>query len=78
MSSGMRVVHRAEEFQSSLEACRREAHKSFGKDAVLIEKYLINPRHIEVQVSQSMALEVACLPYDNDLLDIMDWCGFVW
>jgi 3-methylcrotonyl-CoA carboxylase alpha subunit len=47
---GMRIVHAAEEFDSLLATCRREAKNSFGDDTVLIEKYLNRPRHIEVQV----------------------------
>ncbi|EYC50176.1 3-methylcrotonyl-CoA carboxylase [Hylemonella gracilis str. Niagara R] len=47
---GMRVVERAQDFDAALEACRREAARSFGDDAVLIEKYLRRPRHIEIQV----------------------------
>ncbi|EGI76446.1 acetyl/propionyl/methylcrotonyl-CoA carboxylase subunit alpha [Hylemonella gracilis] len=47
---GMRVVERAQDFDAALEACRREAARSFGDDAVLIEKYLLRPRHIEIQV----------------------------
>ena len=43
---GMRVVTSAGEFQESLEACRREAMKSFGDDGVLIEKYVIKPRSV--------------------------------
>ncbi|MFJ6322604.1 MULTISPECIES: acetyl-CoA carboxylase biotin carboxylase subunit [unclassified Rhizobium] len=47
---GMRRVDRPEDFASSLEAAKREAKSAFGDDAVLIEKYLIKPRHIEIQV----------------------------
>ena len=47
---GMRKVDAAEDFFSSLESCQREASKSFGDDRVLIEKFITNPRHIEVQV----------------------------
>ncbi|MCR9123816.1 MAG: acetyl/propionyl/methylcrotonyl-CoA carboxylase subunit alpha [Phyllobacteriaceae bacterium] len=47
---GMRKVERAEDFQAALESCRREAQNAFGDDAVLIEKYVSAPRHIEVQV----------------------------
>ena len=47
---GMRRVLSASEFLPALEACRREAMKSFGKDRMLIEKYLVDPRHIELQV----------------------------
>tara|TARA_R110000868_G_scaffold35549_1_gene127378 strand:+ start:37793 stop:39796 length:2004 start_codon:yes stop_codon:yes gene_type:complete len=47
---GMRKVERAENFLADLESCKREASKSFGDDRVLIEKFITNPRHIEVQV----------------------------
>ena len=47
---GMRLVEAAEQFVEALESCRREAEASFGNDHVLIEKYILNPRHIEVQV----------------------------
>ena len=47
---GMRKVERAEDFIAALYSCRREASKSFGDDRVLIEKFIANPRHIEVQV----------------------------
>jgi 3-methylcrotonyl-CoA carboxylase alpha subunit len=47
---GMRRVNDAAEFQENLVACQREAMRAFGNDNVLLEKYLIDPRHIEVQV----------------------------
>ena len=47
---GMRQVERAEDFGEALQSCRREAASSFGDDRVLIEKYILSPRHIEVQV----------------------------
>jgi propionyl-CoA carboxylase alpha chain/3-methylcrotonyl-CoA carboxylase alpha subunit len=47
---GMRRVDRATDFADALGSCRREAASSFGDDRVLIEKYILNPRHIEVQV----------------------------
>ena len=47
---GMRRVESAAEFQDALASCRREAASSFGDDKVLIEKYILSPRHIEVQV----------------------------
>jgi 3-methylcrotonyl-CoA carboxylase alpha subunit len=47
---GMRVVEKAEDFIAALESCKREASNAFGDDAVLVEKYLTRPRHIEVQV----------------------------
>ncbi|HWI81053.1 acetyl/propionyl/methylcrotonyl-CoA carboxylase subunit alpha [Ramlibacter sp.] len=47
---GMRAVERPEDFQAALASCRREASSSFGDDAVLVEKYVQRPRHIEIQV----------------------------
>jgi 3-methylcrotonyl-CoA carboxylase alpha subunit len=47
---GMRAVERAEDFAAALASCQREARNSFGDDAVLIEKYVQRPRHIEIQV----------------------------
>jgi acetyl/propionyl-CoA carboxylase alpha subunit len=47
---GMRRVDAGEAFQDALGSCRREAASSFGDDRVLIEKYILSPRHIEVQV----------------------------
>jgi 3-methylcrotonyl-CoA carboxylase alpha subunit len=47
---GMRIVNEAADFAASLASCRREAAAAFGDDRVLIEKYLLRPRHIEVQV----------------------------
>lgn len=47
---GMRVVERHEDFAAALASARREAQSSFADDRVLIEKYLTEPRHIEIQV----------------------------
>ncbi|WP_294608191.1 acetyl-CoA carboxylase biotin carboxylase subunit [uncultured Roseovarius sp.] len=47
---GMRLVERAEEFAQALESAKSEAKTAFGNEAVLIEKYIQKPRHIEVQV----------------------------
>jgi len=47
---GMRVVERSEDLAAALASCKREAASSFGNDRVLIEKYLLRPRHVEVQV----------------------------
>ncbi|MCS0631224.1 acetyl/propionyl/methylcrotonyl-CoA carboxylase subunit alpha [Telluria mixta] len=47
---GMRIVERDEDFDAALKSCKREAINSFGDDRVLVEKYLIRPRHIEIQV----------------------------
>ncbi|XP_032554401.1 methylcrotonoyl-CoA carboxylase subunit alpha, mitochondrial isoform X2 [Chiroxiphia lanceolata] len=47
---GMRIAHSEKEFLDQLESARREAKKSFNDDAMLIEKFVDNPRHVEVQV----------------------------
>jgi len=47
---GMRRVDVAKDFDDALESCKREAASSFGDDRVIIEKYILSPRHIEVQV----------------------------
>ena len=47
---GMRAVDKAEDFAAALESCKREAINSFGDDAVLVEKYVQRPRHIEIQM----------------------------
>ena len=47
---GMRRVDAPQDFPDALLSCQREAAASFGNDVVLIEKYILSPRHIEVQV----------------------------
>lgn len=47
---GMRRVDAAADFADALASCKREAASSFGDDRVLLEKYILAPRHIEVQV----------------------------
>jgi 3-methylcrotonyl-CoA carboxylase alpha subunit len=47
---GMRVVESAEKFADALAGAKREAKASFADDHVLVEKYLMRPRHIEIQV----------------------------
>ena len=47
---GMRRVDAGEDFADALLSCQREAASSFGDDRVLLEKYILSPRHIEVQV----------------------------
>jgi len=47
---GMRLVERAEDFVEMLDACKREALKSFGDDSVLLERFVTQPRHVEFQV----------------------------
>ena len=47
---GMRVVEKKSDFKDGLSAAMREAKSAFGDDHVLLERYLANPRHIEIQV----------------------------
>ena len=47
---GMRVVRAASELSAALVSAKREAKAAFGDDRMLIEKYVDNPRHIEVQI----------------------------
>ncbi len=47
---GMRAVYAAAEFDQALAAAKREAKASFGNDVMLVEKYLQQPRHVEIQV----------------------------
>jgi 3-methylcrotonyl-CoA carboxylase alpha subunit len=47
---GMRRVDAPEDFEAALASCRREAAQSFGDDRVLVERYVLRPRHVEIQV----------------------------
>ncbi len=47
---GMRRVDQGSEFEAALASCKREASNAFGDDRVLVEKYIVKPRHIEIQV----------------------------
>ena len=47
---GMRLVHKAEELKAALESARSEAQRAFGDGEVYMEKAIVNPRHIEMQV----------------------------
>ena len=47
---GMRRVDKAEDFAAALASCQREAKSSFADDHVLVERYVLRPRHIEIQV----------------------------
>jgi len=47
---GMRIVREADNLPEALASARREAISSFGDELLMIEKYLDNPRHIEVQI----------------------------
>ena len=47
---GMRIVNKRQELETNLKAAQSEALNSFGDDRVFIEKYITNPRHIEIQI----------------------------
>ncbi|OBF36103.1 acetyl/propionyl-CoA carboxylase subuit alpha [Mycobacterium sp. ACS1612] len=47
---GMRVVHDPSELAAALASARREAASAFGDDTLFLERFVLNPRHIEVQV----------------------------
>jgi acetyl-CoA carboxylase biotin carboxylase subunit len=47
---GMRLVHRREDLAAALDAARSEAQRAFGDAEVYIEKAIVNPRHIEMQI----------------------------
>ena len=47
---GMRRVEKAADFDAALESAQREAQNAFGDPRVLVEKYILSPRHIEIQV----------------------------
>ena len=48
---GMRRVDRADDFSTELAAAKAEAEAAFGDNTVLLEKYILNPRHLEVQLA---------------------------
>ena len=47
---GMRIVHEVADFENQMQRAVSEATNSFGNGAVFVEKYVQNPRHIEIQV----------------------------
>lgn len=47
---GMRIIHEIEEFEKSFKAAKSEAKNAFGDDRVFVEKYIEEPRHIEIQI----------------------------
>jgi len=47
---GMRVVSKESELEESYNLAKSESQKAFGRDDIYMEKYLVNPKHIEVQV----------------------------
>lgn len=47
---GMRIVHDPASFAAALKTCQEETRKAFGDDKVFLERYIGNPRHVEVQI----------------------------
>lgn len=47
---GMRIVNSGSEIEENFNLCKQEAQNAFGNDGVYAEKFLINPRHVEVQI----------------------------
>src|SRR5205085_8593797 len=47
---GMRIAHSRDEVKEGFDRARSEAKSSFGDDRVFVEKFIVNPRHIEIQV----------------------------
>jgi len=47
---GMRLVHKPEDLRSAFENARSESKRAFGDDEVYIEKAIVNPRHVEMQI----------------------------
>jgi len=47
---GMRIAHSADKVEEGFNSAKSEARSSFGDDRVFIEKFIVNPRHIEIQV----------------------------
>ncbi|SDL45214.1 pyruvate carboxylase [Catalinimonas alkaloidigena] len=47
---GMRVLHTEDQLERAFTEARREAKNAFGDDTIFLEKYIVNPKHIEVQI----------------------------
>ncbi|WP_250658176.1 acetyl/propionyl/methylcrotonyl-CoA carboxylase subunit alpha [Alkalimarinus coralli] len=62
---GMRIVRSKDQVEQSIKAAQREALSSFGDEKLLIEKYIEQPRHIEVQIFCDQAGQGVYL-YDRD------------
>lgn len=58
---GMRVVRHAADFDSELAVAKDEALKGFGNDAMMVEKLVVDPKHVEVQFAADAQGNVACL-----------------
>ena len=58
---GMRIVRNKDEMKQSFSSATNEAKKSFGDDRIFIEKFIENPRHIEIQVLADSHGTILCL-----------------
>jgi propionyl-CoA carboxylase alpha chain len=58
---GMRIVHAKEEMQQAFSSAVNEAVKSFGDDRIFIEKFIEDPRHIEIQILADKHGNIICL-----------------
>lgn len=58
---GIRVVYKKEELPTAFESVKNEAKNSFGDDRIFMEKYIENPRHIEIQVIGDKFGNIICL-----------------
>lgn len=47
---GMRIINEAGEFQKAWDSARQEAGAAFGNDGMYLEKFVVNPRHVEIQI----------------------------
>lgn len=47
---GIRIVEKAEELENQINAAKQEALSAFGNDEIYIEKFVVNPKHIEIQI----------------------------
>ena len=54
----MRICPTAEDFDAQLDSAKREAMKSFGDEVMLLEKFVVDPRHVEVQVTARLKYEL--------------------
>lgn len=58
---GIRVVHKQGELEKALEQCKKEAESNFGNDMILIEKFVQDVKHVEVQILGDKYGNVICL-----------------
>ncbi|MDR3289889.1 MAG: acetyl-CoA carboxylase biotin carboxylase subunit [Rickettsiales bacterium] len=58
---GIRIIHKEIELKSALESVRNEAKNSFGDDRIFMEKFIVDPRHVEIQIIGDKHGNVICL-----------------